>query len=169
MPRDTPLTTWVAGALLSALLATAGCAGEEAPQSASQTRPQTASAPADLTPFQLEHGIGPVTAALELPASVDDALATRGKAVFDEKCSACHKMGERYVGPAVGDVLTRRSPAFVMNMVLNPIEMTSRHPDVKTLVAQYMSIMPNQNVSAEDARALVEFLRTIPASPGGKS
>lgn len=123
---------------------------------------ETAGAPApgsDLTPFQLEHGIGPITAPVELGA-VDPGMAARGEAVFTEKCSACHKMTEKYVGPALGAVTTRRTPAFIMNMILNPQEMIERHPAVKQMLAETMSFMANQNVSPGDARAILEYLRT---------
>lgn len=112
------------------------------------------------TAFQLEHGLGPITEVVALPDAVDHALAETGEAVFAQKCAACHKLGERYVGPALGDVLDRRSPAFVMNMILNPQQMIEEHPVVKELLAQYMSFMPNQNVTRDEARAIVEYFRT---------
>lgn len=125
---------------------------------------ESAGAPAaavgsDLTPFQLEHGIGPITAPVELGA-IDPGMVARGEAVFTEKCSACHKMAEKYVGPALGEVTTRRTPAFIMNMILNPQEMIERHPVVKQMLAETMSFMANQNVSPGDARAILEYLRT---------
>ena len=47
-------------------------------------------------------------------------MAEKGQELFTQKCSACHKMGERYVGPPLGGVVARRGPTFVMNMALNP-------------------------------------------------
>lgn len=32
-------------------------------------------------------------------------------------------MDERYVGPPLGDILERREPAYVMNMILSPEKM----------------------------------------------
>ena len=119
-----------------------------------------AAAPGGLTPFQLEHGIGPVTSPVVLPASVDNTLAAGGAKVFEQKCSACHKMAERYVGPPLGDVTKRRSPAFVMNMALNPVGMVEKHPETKKLLAEYFVAMPNQNISQDEARQVVEYLRT---------
>jgi len=122
--------------------------------------PDAAPPPADggLTAFQVEHGIGPLTEAVTL-GELDPDLAAQGALVFEAKCSACHKLGERYVGPALGDVLDRRTPAFVMNMMLNPQEMYERHPEMKKLLAEFMSYMPNQNLTRDDARAVVEYLR----------
>ena len=35
-------------------------------------------------------------------------MADSGLTVFTGRCTACHKLGEKYVGPALGEVLTRR-------------------------------------------------------------
>lgn len=138
------------------VLAGCGGGGGDAPAPA----PPPPAGPAELTAFQLEHGIGPVTEVITLPATVDHELAEQGEEVFEQKCSACHKLGEKYIGPALGEVLARRSPAFVMNMILNPQEMIERHPVTKQLVAETMSFMPNQNVTRDEARAIVEYFRS---------
>lgn len=155
----TTRTTRRGSALLAALLAMAGCGGggDAPPAEGGQA---ASAAPAGLTAFQQEHGIGPVTEVVELPATVDQALADQGQAAFEMKCAACHQMAERFVGPALGDVTSRRSPAFIMNMILNPQQMVEEHPVAKELLAQYMSFMPNQGVTQDEARAIVEYLRT---------
>lgn len=144
---------------LSAWLILAGCGGDKAnpaPEAPGAGAP--AAGAAGLTPFELAHGIGPVTE--EIPAGpVDAALAEKGEKIFEEKCSACHKLGERYVGPPLGDVTQRRSIAYVMNMILNPEGMYTRHPEAKKLLGEYLTQMPNQGLSREDARAVVEHLR----------
>ena len=118
----------------------------------------------ELTAQQLERGIGPVTE-LELGA-LDSELAAAGQAVFELKCSACHKMAERYVGPALGDVLDRRRPEFVMNMILNPAEMVEKHPAIRELLGQFMTPMPNQNLTQDEARSVLEYLRRVQAESG---
>ncbi len=115
----------------------------------------------DLTPFQMENGIGPITEAVTL-GPVNQAQADEGKALFESKCSACHKLGERYVGPPLGGILDRVTAAFAMNMMLNPQEMYTRHPVVKELLGQYMTQMPDLALTQEQARAVVEYLRTTP-------
>ncbi len=110
----------------------------------------------------MKHGIGPVTEVVEL-GELDPQMAAEGKEIFRNKCSACHKPTERYIGPAPEGVLERRTPAYVMNMILNPDEMTKKHPEARKLLQEYMSPMPFQNVSKEEARALVEYFRTIEA------
>lgn len=112
----------------------------------------------DLTEFELRHGIGPVTAPMTL-APLDSALAAQGQAIFRTKCQVCHKLNERLVGPALQGVTQRRTPEYIMNMILNPAEMVQRHPDARALLAQHLTIMTNQNVGLQDARALLEYLR----------
>ncbi len=112
----------------------------------------------ELSDFELENGIGPVKEKLRL-GDIDQNLVKKGEEVFNTKCVACHKIETRYVGPALKDVTKRRTPEFIMNMMLNPEEMQQKHPVVKQLVAEYLTKMTNQNLSYEDARAVLEFLR----------
>ncbi len=146
--------------VLAFLAALAGaCGGDENRAGDSDAdHPDTPVATADgLSAEELELGIGPIRD-LDL-AAVDPALATRGAEVFSVKCSACHKLEERYVGPPLGDVTERRTPEFIMNMILNPEEMVARHPEVKAMLAQYYTPMPDQQLTEQDARAVLEYLR----------
>lgn len=140
-------------------LATLLAACSSKPDGGGSPAPPPAAGASGLSAFEEEHGIGPVKQAVVL-GELDQALVAKGKAEFEAKCTACHKMGERYVGPALADVLERRSPTFVMNMILNPMEMVERHPVGKQLLAEYMTFMANQGVTVEEARAIVEYLRT---------
>lgn len=112
-----------------------------------------------LSQKELERGIGPIDD-LELGSTIDTSLVSQGQAVFEMKCAACHKLDERYVGPPLGDVLNRRSPEFIMNMMLNPDEMAKKHPEGQDMLAEYFTIMPDQNLTEFDARAVLEFLRS---------
>ena len=114
----------------------------------------------ELSQSEIEKGIGPIEK-VELGAVIDTALASQGEAVFAAKCAACHKLTERYVGPPLGQVLDIRTPEFIMNMMLNPDEMTRQHPEVQALLGQYFVPMPNQNLTEADARAVLEFLRDV--------
>ncbi len=107
---------------------------------------------------ELARGFGPVQE-LSLPDSIDTALAQEGARIFQERCSACHQLDERLVCPPLRQVLERRRPEFVMNMMLNPDEMIRRHPVVKKLIKEYLVPMPDQQLTETQARAILEFLR----------
>ncbi len=146
---------------LAALAAFVACGGEApgegAPSASADSPAASAASGSGLSETELEQGIGPIRD-LEL-AAVDPALAEEGEAAFKTKCSACHKLGERYVGPELGDVLDRRRPEFVMNMILNANEMVQKHPEVKALLAQFYTPMPVQVTDLDEARAILEYLR----------
>ncbi len=103
-------------------------------------------------------GIGPITS-IELGA-IDDALVEKGKEIYKKNCTACHKIGKRSVGPALKGVTERRSPEWIMNMILNPQEMVEKDPTAKALLAEYLAPMANQSLKEDEARAILEFFRT---------
>jgi cytochrome c len=136
----------------------AGCGGEERP--AGDAGGGDAPSTPTFTAFELEHGVGPITAPVQLGA-IDPATAARGEELFQYNCEACHMLEDRFVGPPLGRVLERRSAAFVMNMILNPEQMAREHPEGQKLLAEYPLVMPYQNISEDEARAIVEYLRTV--------
>ena len=146
--------------LLSASLITScgGDSGENKTTTDSQTVEKTN--PGGLTDWQIENGFGPVKKKLNL-GPIDKKLFEEGQKIFDVKCITCHKLDERYTGPAQRDVLQRISPEFFMNMVTNPDENIEKHPRAKKLLAEYMNKMTNQNVTLKDARALLEYFRDL--------
>lgn len=149
---------WATPLLIAALLFSA-CGSDDGSDSSPDSNAQGASqADAGLTATQIEHGLGPI-APFEL-GPIDAALAEKGSEIFRMKCTSCHKMEGRYVGPPLGDVTETRSPAYVMNMILNPQEMITTHPEAKKVFAEYLTPMPNQSLSEDDARAVLEYLRT---------
>lgn len=143
--------------LLAALLVIAACSGDAPPSETAGASDAAATTPGGLTAEEMEQGIGPIRD-LEL-GPIDQEIAGQGEGFFATKCSACHKLDERYVGPELGTVLSRRTPEFVMNMMLNAGEMVQRHPSVQELLAQYYTPMPVQVTDHDEARAILEYLR----------
>lgn len=138
----------------------AACGGSDAPAS-SNDQPAVATATpasAPLTDIEMEQGIGPIRD-LQL-GPLDAELAATGETAFTIKCSACHKIEERYVAPMLGDVLERRRPEYVMNMILNATEMVARHPEAQALLAEFFTPMPIQVTDQAEARAILEYLRS---------
>lgn len=148
-------------AALAVLLTSCGESDSQDPSRFSNQKNVNAPSGAnDLSDFEMKNGIGPIKQIIELSA-LDNNLANEGEKIFESKCAACHKLDERYVGPAQRDVLERRSPEFVMNMMLNPEENYQKHPEIKKLLGEYMTQMPNQNLAISDARAVLEYFRKV--------
>jgi hypothetical protein len=136
--------------------------GNESDESSTSNQNQTInkSNTSGLSEWELENGFGPVKKKLNL-GPIDKMMAADGEKIFESKCASCHKLDERYVGPAQRNVLQRVTPEFFMNTVLNPDENLEKHPHSKEMLAQYMTKMTNQNVNLKDARALLEYFRVL--------
>lgn len=117
---------------------------------------------AEGVPVDLDNkGIGPIKS-LTFDDAVNEELAAKGEKTFNTICIACHAADKRMIGPAMAGVYERRSPEWVMNMILNPDGMLKEDPIAQALLKEYNNaIMLNQNLSEEDARAVAEYLRTL--------
>ncbi len=112
----------------------------------------------EFSEFETEHGIGPITNEIDL-GSFDPALANRGRQIYTSLCVMCHGQNDTDIAPSLEDVLNRRSPEYVMNMILNPTGMIRWHP-TRSHENKYLTSMPYQSLTTEEARALVEYLRS---------
>jgi len=106
-----------------------------------------------------DKGIGPVKS-MTL-TDIDEAIAVEGKAIFKAKCKACHRVGKRFIGPDVTGVLKRRTPEWVMNMILNPDQMVKENAQARQLLMEYSAPMANQNLTEDEARKILEYFRTL--------
>lgn len=138
-----------------AMLMTSCGGGSESQSTASDSGNPTTSAPATADP----KGIGEVKS-VELGSGVDGALADQGKAIVDMKCTACHQLNDkRLVGPGFQGVTNRRRPEWIMNMITNVDVMLDQDPEAQKLLEECLTRMPNQNISLDDARGILEYLR----------
>ncbi|NER14699.1 c-type cytochrome [Leptobacterium flavescens] len=125
------------------------------------TTPADNSAPASSKVDLSNKGIGPVTS-ISIDSEIDQAMATKGEEVFKSLCAACHKPAKKFIGPAPKGILERRTPEWVMNMILNPEEMIQKDPLAKELLIEFNGApMANQNLTEEQARSVLEYFRTI--------
>ncbi len=113
-----------------------------------------------LTPFQLKNGIGPITKEVTV-GPLNKTLAKKGQEIFENKCSSCHKIGQRYVGPDLKEVTSRRTPTYIMNMMMNPEGMIQKHPVAHGLLEKFSTPMANMHVTRDQARAIVEYFRSV--------
>jgi len=106
-------------------------------------------------------GIGPVKS-VDLEDEIDHVMVERGANVFKQKCTACHRPDKKFIGPPSTAILKRRTPEWIMNMLLNPEEMLKNDPIAKALLKEYYgNPMIDQNLTHEEARAILEYYRTL--------
>ncbi|MDC6385237.1 cytochrome c [Flagellimonas taeanensis] len=150
---------------LGAFMASCGGKKEEKKDGFEVSRTKTEEKKAETgggVPVDLDNkGVGPIKN-VDFPDEIDQEMAARGQAKFDAVCVACHMVDQRMIGPAMKGVYERRSPEWVMNMILNPDGMLKEDPIAKALLKEYNNaIMLNQNLTEEEARDLAEYLRTL--------
>ncbi len=106
-------------------------------------------------------GIGPITN-IDLPPDIDRKLAVKGKEIYDSKCVACHHVDTKLIGPPQKGILERRTPEWIMNMIMNPTEMLEKDPLAMDLLEEFNNTpMLDQNIQEDEARALLEYFRTL--------
>jgi cytochrome c len=103
-------------------------------------------------------GIGEITTVtLNDPLNAD--MITRGKGIYEMKCSACHKLtDQRVVGPGWSGLTAKRKPEWIMNMITNVEVMLEKDPEARLLLEECLTRMPNQNLSIGDSRDVLEFM-----------
>ena len=85
---------------------------------------------------------------------------TAGKNIYELKCQSCHRLTEeKLVGPGWKNVTQRRKPVWIMNMITNVEMMLETDAEAQKLLEQCMVRMPNQNITKEEAREILEFMR----------
>ncbi len=107
------------------------------------------------------HGteIKPGDVALTTP--LNQQWVTAGKGIYELKCQACHKLtAERLVGPGWEGVTKRREPHWIMNMITNVDMMLEKDPEAQKLLEQCLVRMPNQNLTKDESRQVLEFMRS---------
>jgi len=116
----------------------------------------------DLTKNQPEqHGTELKESDIVITNPLNQEWVAAGKATYELKCQSCHRLtGEKLVGPGWKDVTKRRKPIWIMNMATNVDMMLETDADAQKLLEQCMVRMPNQNLNAEQARKVVEFMRS---------
>ena len=107
-----------------------------------------------------DKGVGPVKEIKLEP--INQKLANEGKSIFNSKCVVCHSLDQKVVGPPLRSVTQRRTPEYIMNMLLNPQNMEINDPITKDLHKKYLMIpMTDQQFTQAQARSVLEYLRTV--------
>ena len=116
----------------------------------------------ELTKDQPEvHGAELKESDVTLSTPLDNAMVTGGKGTYELKCQSCHRLTEeKLVGPGWKGVTKRRQPVWIMNMITNVEMMLEKDPEAQKLLEQCMVRMPNQNLTQDQARQVVEYMRS---------
>ncbi|HEY9000762.1 MAG TPA: c-type cytochrome [Mucilaginibacter sp.] len=133
-----------------------GCGGGHSQASSTDTaKSVSTSAPAN----DDAKGTGKFTD-VKLTHPLDQSMVKQGSAIYDVKCNACHKLtSDKLVGPGWKGVTDRRKPEWIMNFVTNTDAMLEKDTAAKSMVETCMVRMPNQHLSDDDARHVLEFMR----------
>ncbi len=135
--------------------------GEAPVEAVKKEVPKSTEVPASKRITLDNKGVGSIKN-LALNATIDDAMAKRGEAIFKTNCTACHKTTKRFIGPNPTGILERRSPEWVMNMILDPKLMTEEDQCAKDLLVEFNgAAMSNQNLTETQAREILEYFRTL--------
>ena len=90
---------------------------------------------------------------------LNTTIAATGKAIFDAKCMACHKLtGEKLVGPGWKGVTDRRTPEWIMNFITNTEVMLDKDLAAQAEVVTCVVRMPKQDLTDEQARGILEYM-----------
>ena len=101
---------------------------------------------------------------VRLVATKQSASAQAGERAFGEGgCSGCHVIGKVSSGPDLTGVLERHgkdSEKWVKDFILDPEKMYE-DPYVKSMIDYFNLKMPNQHMSKEETKDIIEYLKWI--------
>ena len=120
---------------------------------------ESAANPGDPATYDPNRGLGKYST-VDLGDKLDVAMATEGEKIQSVKCSACHKLtDEKLVGPGWKGVISRHKPEWIMNFITNPDPMIDKDPKLQAQLEICLVRMPNQSLTDDDARKVLEFMR----------
>lgn len=91
---------------------------------------------------------------------LDEDMIAKAQIIYNTKCFACHKLtSEKLVGPGWQGVTDRRQPEWIMNFITNTQVMLDKDLSAQSLAVTCVVRMPNQDLSDEQARQMLEFMR----------
>ncbi len=108
-----------------------------------------------------EHGQLLTAGDVQITHPLNAQWIAEGKSIYDLKCQSCHRLtDEKLVGPGWKGVSKKRQPEWIMNMITNVEMMLEKDPEAQKMLEECLVRMPNQNLTREDARKVLEFIRS---------
>ena len=137
-------------ALLALLAVLAGCG------SSGSSSGGGAATAASSDPTKSKYDAGPRAG----EQAIDEERAETGEQLFKDKgCSACHTFGRKLSGPDLAGVTMRRTAQWMEQQILHPDVMTKEDPIARQLFAQFALQMPNQGLTPDEAKSIIEYLK----------
>ena len=135
------------------------CGGNKTETPASESNPKSAETKTEeAPPIVSKDGIG--SYAGQTIAAFDEGQVKKGEEAFAAKCKACHNTdASKLVGPGLKEVTNKRTAAWILNMITNPVEMTEKDPDAKALLEEYKVQMAKLEIPNDEALAILNYLR----------
>ena len=142
--------------LVTVLALAVACGGSDAPA----TDPGSTATPSKAETAAPVAGL--ITADQVTLGDIDQGRVKKGEEIYDVKCQACHSTGtNRVVGPGWKGMLDQRKPEWIMNMIVHTDAMLETDPEAQAMLEECLVRMPNQNLTEDDARDVLEFIRTL--------
>jgi len=107
-----------------------------------------------------DKGIGPVKTLVLGP--LNTKMAADGKALYMSKCTVCHDLDQKKLGPPLRNITTIRTPEYIMNLLVNPAQMQKEDKIIKDLLKKYNNLpMTDPGFNQTQARNVLEYLRSM--------
>jgi Cytochrome c. len=92
--------------------------------------------------------------------ALNEELASKGEKLFAQKgCNACHTVtDQKLVGPGLKGLNGRAGYRWSLAIILNPDSMLKNDERAKQLLKEYGTPMTNQNVTLEEAEAILHYI-----------
>ncbi len=89
-----------------------------------------------------------------------DLATLPGKELFQQKCMACHSIGEgRRVGPDLAGINARRTESWLLKFIKSSQALVaSGDPDAKTVFEEFKIVMPDQPVTDDEIRQILAYI-----------
>jgi len=111
-------------------------------------------------PQKQDPGVGPVKDVTIGP--IDNKMVADGKKIYQAKCVVCHELDTKKIGPPLRNITKERMPEYIMNLLVNAVQMQKQDPFVKALLKKYNNVlMPDPAITQVQARTVLEYLRSV--------
>jgi len=97
---------------------------------------------------------------VKLTHPLDQDMIGKAEPLYSAKCIACHKLtDEKLVGPGWKGITDKRTPEWIMNFITNTQVMLDKDLAAQADLVTCIVRMPNQDLTDEQARQMLEFMR----------